>query len=236
MSEVLAWMNIWATPTFFVLGLFLLAVDVYAFMRSKSPRSETDAEMPPDELRASASAGGSSAKARLALRELVLARVSSGIWHTTSLDRFRGILESGGILPEPDLLDSERWSTSAGPELFPYVRTLGGVSLFDFREFELASYGRKFPACTWAAFVPYCEGWKESVWVEIDVGFLGRNFVGGRDLLDRWNTAKVGNQIMPEIEAAHIGPIPTAAFISAFIARRGASQLEPVDLSAESQV
>ena len=180
--------------------------------------------------------GSSAPKASLALREIVLARVSSGIWHTTSLDRFRRILESGGILPEPDLPDSERWSTSAGPEWFPYVRTLGGVSLFDFRGFEPASYGQKYPVCTWAAFVPYREEWEESVWVEINVGLLGRNFVGGRDLLDRWKTAKVGNRIMPEIEAAHIGPIPTAAFISAFTARRGASDLEPVDFSAESQV
>jgi hypothetical protein len=35
------------------------------------------------------------------LGELVLARVSSGIWHTTSPDRFRAILESGAVLPEP---------------------------------------------------------------------------------------------------------------------------------------
>ena len=53
-------------------------------------------------------------------------------------------------------------------------------------------------------------------------------------LLDRWRTAKVGNRIMPGIEAAHIGPIPTAVFISAFIARQGASELEPVDLSAQA--
>jgi len=75
---------------------------------------------------------------------------------------------------------------------------------------------------------PLSYEWKASVWIEIEIGLLGRSFIPGRDLLERWKTAKIGNRIMPEIEAAHIGPIPSAAFISAFIARQGASQLEPL--------
>lgn len=175
-------------------------------------------------------------KTRQALGELVLARISSGIWHTTSPNRFRAILENGGILPEPDLPDSERWYTKLGPERYPYVHTLGGVSLFDLHGFEPDIYRERYPFSTWTEFVPYREVWKASVWIEIDVCLLGRNFVAGRDLLDRWKTAKVGNGIMPEIEAAHIGSIPTAAFISAFIARQGTSELEPVDLSARFQM
>lgn len=178
----------------------------------------------------------SGAKTRQALGQLVLARVSSGIWHTTSPTRFHAILESGGILPEPGLPDSERWSTNAGPEWYPYVRTLGGVSLFDLHGFEPDSYRERCPLSTWTEFVPYREDWKASVWIEIDVSLLGRNFVAGRDLLDRWKAANVGNRIMPEIEAAHLGPIATAAFISAFVARQGASELEPVDLRAQFQM
>lgn len=176
------------------------------------------------------------ARTRLALGELVLARVSSGIWHTTSPDRFRAILESGAVLPEPGLPDSERWSTSAGPEWYPYVRTLGGVSLFDLRNFKPDSYRERCPLSTWTEFVPYREEWKASAWIEIDVGPLGRNFVAGSDILDRWTAAKVGNRIMPEIEAAHIGPFPTAAFLSAFIARQGASEPEPIDLPSPFQM
>ena len=80
------------------------------------------------------------------------------------------------------LPDSERWSTKAGPEWYPYVRTLGGVSLFDLREFEPDSYRERCPLSTWTEFVPYREDWKASIWIEIDVGLLGRNFVGGRGI------------------------------------------------------
>ena len=165
----------------------------------------------------------------------MLARVSSGIWHTTRPDRFRAILESGAVLPEPSIPDSQRWSTNSGPAWYPYVRTLGGVSLFDFCGFEAQSYGERCPLSTWTEFVPYREEWKASVWIEIEVGLLGKNFISGKDLLDRWKTAGIGNRIMPEIEAAHIGPIPCAAFVSAFIARQGASQIEPVNWSAPPQ-
>lgn len=169
------------------------------------------------------------AKTRQALGALVLARISSGIWHTTSQDRFRAILESGAILPEPNLPDSGRWSTNLGPQWYPYVRTLGGVSLFDFRGFGPESYRERCPMSSWYEFVPYRDEWKASVWIEIDSGVLGETFISGKDLLDRWKAATIGNRIMPEIEAAHIGPIPAAAFISAFVARHGASELEPVD-------
>src|ERR1035438_4494083 len=69
------------------------------------------------------------------LRQLVLQRTQGGLWHTTRPERFDRILSTGAILPEPDILDSERWA-NAGPEHYPYVRTLGGVSLFDFDGFN----------------------------------------------------------------------------------------------------
>jgi hypothetical protein len=70
------------------------------------------------------------------LRALVLQKLKGGVWHTTNMNRFQGILRSSAILPEPEIPDRERWSTSRGSELYPYVRTLGGVSLFDFRKFN----------------------------------------------------------------------------------------------------
>src|SRR5258708_6756663 len=73
-------------------------------------------------------------------REAVLGELVGGVWHTTNQERFLRILEWGTILPEPDISEHGRWGTAAGPEGYPYVRSIGGVSLFDFRGFEAESY------------------------------------------------------------------------------------------------
>jgi hypothetical protein len=88
------------------------------------------------------------------LRERVLQQLHGGLWHTTSSDRFESILATGAILPEPNIPDSKRWCTGGGSEHYPYVRTLGGVSLFDFDQFDPGIYGERCPSSTWAYFVP----------------------------------------------------------------------------------
>jgi hypothetical protein len=65
------------------------------------------------------------------IRELVLKELAGGLWHTTHPDRFKKILESGGIWPEPDIPENERCGTRDGRESYSYVRFIGGVSLFD---------------------------------------------------------------------------------------------------------
>jgi hypothetical protein len=167
--------------------------------------------------------------AEQALADQVLARVLNGVWHTTNSVRFRGILVAGAILPEPPIPDTERWSTSQGPRYYPYVRTLGGVSLFDFREFDPTEYSERYPLSTWKAFVPYCSTWKEAVWIELDIEALGQDFVSGTQLLERWNSIQVGNRIMPLIEAAHIGAVPLSAFKSVFSVRAGTAGLRPIE-------
>lgn len=162
------------------------------------------------------------------LRALVLQKLQGGIWHTTSVSRFQGILRTAAILPEPDIPDSERWSTSQGSEWYPYVRTLGGVSLFDFRKFSREQYSEDFPVSTWTEFIPFRSEWKEAVWIEIDVDKLGKAFISGEDLLARWKSAKVGNRIMPKIEAAHVGPLPQTAFRTVFSVCQGSETLHPV--------
>jgi hypothetical protein len=69
---------------------------------------------------------------------------------------------------------------------------------------------------TWREFVPYSSAWTEAVWIEIDTDVLGHSFISGPALRERWRAAKVGNRIMPKIEAAHLGPIPLSAFKNAF--------------------
>jgi hypothetical protein len=167
-------------------------------------------------------------QAHQVLADRVLARVLDAVWHTTSAARFEGILAAGAILPEPPIPDNERWGTSQGPRYYPYVRTLGGVSLFDFRGFDPTEYSERYPLSTWGAFVPYCSTWKEAVWIEIDVNALGQRFVSGPQLLERWKRDHVGHRIMPLIEAAHIGAVPVSAFKNEFAVRAGLSDLCPI--------
>jgi hypothetical protein len=131
------------------------------------------------------------------LRVLVLQRLQGGVWHTTNSDRLQGILNSGAILPEPNIPDAERWSAGRGSQWYPYVRILSGVSLFDFRGFNPEQYSKDYPLSTWAEFIPFRSVWKEAVWIEIDVEKLAGRFLSGRDLLARWRAAEVGNRIMP---------------------------------------
>jgi len=39
-------------------------------------------------------------------------------------------MQSGALLPDPDIPDCERWGG------YSYVRSIGGVSLFDFGRFD----------------------------------------------------------------------------------------------------
>lgn len=152
-------------------------------------------------------------------RQDVLAELVGGVWHTTSQDRFLRILGCGAILPEPGISEHERWGTAGGPEGYPYVRSIGGVSLFDFREFEAESYSVEYRASSWEYFVPCDLSWDSAVWIEIDYESLGSAFISGIELLTRRETEGSCRRIMPQIEAAHIGPLPCRAFRRAFSAR-----------------
>jgi hypothetical protein len=162
------------------------------------------------------------------LRALVLENLQGRLWHTTNSERFQGILRSGAILPEPDIEDSERWGTPQGSEFYPYVRTLGGVSLFDFREFAPEQYSKAYPMSDWMAFVPYQAAWKEAVWIQIDARKLGKMFLSGVDLLARWK-AESSNIIMPGIEAAYIGELPRIIFKNVFLVREGIHAFLPIE-------
>ena len=76
------------------------------------------------------------------------------LWHSTSLERFSRIIECGAISPTPDIPDSERWCTGNGEKNYPYVRHIGGVSLFDFLDVNLEVYSKEYPLSSWSSFVP----------------------------------------------------------------------------------
>jgi hypothetical protein len=151
-----------------------------------------------------------------------------GLWHTTTLERFEGIRQHGAILPNPDIPDSERWHTSAGPAAYPYVRTLGGVSLFDFREFDPETYNDKYPLSVWAEFVPFRRQHRCAVWLCINPQSVTNAYIGPGQLLAKWKEGgSLQHTLMPMIEGAHIGPVPRAAIVEVLAAVDG----EPVEWS-----
>ena len=163
-------------------------------------------------------------------QERVLKELYGRLWHTTHPDRFNSILISGAILPEPDIPDADRWKTSRGREFYPYVRTIGGVSLFDFDQFDAESYAQKCPVSTWRAFIPYRTDWGSAVWIEIDRERVASQLIAGSDLVARWKSDNAyRHTIMPYIEVAHLGPLPRAAFKRAFLVRKGDNQIHHLD-------
>ncbi len=151
-------------------------------------------------------------------RKQVLDVLVGHLWHTTHPDRFVSILEDGAILPEPDIPESDRWKTSSGPEYHRYARNLGGVSLFDFNDFDQYGYDEKYPLSTWREFVPFRSAWGSAVWIEIDRETVKNCLLSGGELLARWEKEEAyRHTIIPLIEAAHIGLIPTASFSRAFL-------------------
>lgn len=133
--------------------------------------------------------------------------------HTTHPDRYQKILETGFILADPPIPDEERWKTDRGPEFFSYVRSLKGVSLFDFARFDPEGYSQEYPLSSWRHFVPCKRDWGASVWIELDRQEIADSFISGEDLVKKWNQEKAHiHTIMPIIEAACLESIPIRAF------------------------
>ena len=158
------------------------------------------------------------------------------LWHTTSKSRFEGIREYGSILvnpPENLVPNGERWHTGEGPIHYPCVRYLGGVSLFDFHDFCPDTYDHEYPSSTWQTFVPICSqcGWDSAVWLEIDREKVSDTLISGEKLLKTWDEDKLhGHNLMPIIEAAHLGDLPISAVSRVLLYKQGWAEFKPIDL------
>ena len=97
--------------------------------------------------------------------ERAIKTLRGGLWHTTSPERFEGIQYYRAILVNPPIPEDEKWGTRSGPEGWPFVRKLGGVSLFDFEEFDIQTYKCKWPLSSWWEFVPFRQSWGAAVWI-----------------------------------------------------------------------
>ena len=154
------------------------------------------------------------------------------LWHTTHPDRFKQIMKDAEISPNPAIPEKERWKTSRGPEYYPFVRTLNGVSLFDFKNFDEVSYGEKYPLSNWREFVPCRSLWDEAIWLEIDRAKASDNLIGGKELIEKWKKLDAyKHTIMPMIEVAYIGAIPLHAFRNVLICRSGESVLREIPIN-----
>lgn len=156
-----------------------------------------------------------------------------GLWHTTHPARFRQIRGLGAILPSPPIPDKDRWKTSQGPELYPYVRHLGGVSLFDFHEFNPVTYSDTYSMSNWRAFVPICQKWDEAVWIEIDRVAVADRLIPASTLVERWKSEEAyRHSIMPRIEAGYLGPVRLTTFRRAYLCTRERLEFQTIDHGA----
>lgn len=144
-----------------------------------------------------------------------MSKLHGKLWHMTHPCRFLGIMQSAAILPEPEIDNAFRHNTKRGEEFYPYVRFIGGVSLFDFHQFDPQSYADVCPFSNWQTFVPCYEGWGCAVWIEIDRAQMqaSERFICGGCLGRRLRSERAYHHLfMPRIEAAYIGELPTTAF------------------------
>ncbi len=167
------------------------------------------------------------------LTKIVLRETYGGLWHTTSLSRFQAILEVGAIVPNPDIDEQDRWGTSRGAHYYPYVRSLNGISLFDFEDFDPISYRKKYPSSAWDQFLPFQRAWGCAVWIEIDRATVATNMISPDQLVARWHDeGACRRNILPRLEAAHIGPIKTSAFRRAFLIAADSNEIRAMTLSS----
>jgi hypothetical protein len=146
-----------------------------------------------------------------------LKELDGRLWHTTTPKRFMSIRSGGSILPDP------------------YVRTLGGVSLFDFADFDPTTYNDRYPFSTWREFVPFRDEVGSAVWLEVDREKVAGSYIDPISLMKKWKKdgANLRHIAMPEIEGAHIGALPTASLLRVVVISRP-RKIRPLAASGES--
>lgn len=150
----------------------------------------------------------------------ISSKLVGSLWHTTSISRFESIKSTGFIEVEPDLPEKERYG-------IPFVRSLGGVSLFDFREFDAQKYDVDFPANSISEFIPFKRIWGRSVWLKIDDAAIAKNLHSGKQIRTLWHDMDSRKKFMAEVEGAHIGNIPVSAIIGAYQIGEGDLDWQP---------
>lgn len=141
------------------------------------------------------------------------------VWHSTGSHRFRQMLRTGTIEPNPDLAEGEfKWAT-LGTTM---CRAIDGVSLFDF---EAADWPWLFETKKhnyWCQFlgapgeIAPADTWISTVWIAADrsrlPGLLSLN-----DASHEWQL-DLSNKWMPRLETCHRGALPLSACLKVVVA------------------
>lgn len=89
--------------------------------------------------------------------------------------------------------------------------------MFDFTDFDPAKC-----SSSWFSFVPINVGSGRNIWIEIDRELVRESLIGPDDLVEKWEASnELRRNIMPRIEAAHIGPLPLSKFVRVLVYENG---------------
>ncbi len=147
----------------------------------------------------------------IGIADFIANRLAGSFWHTTSVARFESILATGSIMVEPGLPEKERYGGG------PFVRSLGGVSLFDFPAgFDFEKYDVEIPTNSLGEFVPFKRVWGQSVWLRLDTDTLAQGIRSGKAIRALWKELGSARRFIPEVEGAHLGDIPIGAIKDAY--------------------
>ena len=137
------------------------------------------------------------------------------------------------ILSDPPVPEDKRWGANCGPSGWPYVRTLGGVSLFDFAGFDPEDYEARYLASSWRQFVPYRHRrlWGASIWIEINREKAADALIEANVLVARRHKEKAErHNLMPHIEACYIGDIPSGLFVRTLAVANGDTEFRSLEV------
>lgn len=145
------------------------------------------------------------------IADFISNRLAGSLWHTTSVARFGSILATGFIMVEPGLPEKERYGGD------PFVRSLGGVSLFDFPAgFDFEKYNAEIPTNSLGEFVPFKRSWGHSVWLRLDTDALALGIRSGKAIRALWKDLGSVKRFIAEVEGAHLGDIPIGEIADAY--------------------
>ena len=138
----------------------------------------------------------------------------NSVCHTTTISSFIKIYESKYIYvyPDPKILEHEKYGNVNCPNNNTYVRSLSGISLFDFKDFSLEEYDKFFKPSygDLYRFLPIHkrnEKDKISIWLIIDVTLTDK-YINREKLYSQGSSESKNSQFIPKAEATILGDIP----------------------------
>ncbi|MYA96528.1 MAG: hypothetical protein F4X91_08995 [Nitrospinae bacterium] len=134
------------------------------------------------------------------LPDLLWEAINERLWHATSTEGLKGILETGKIKI------GNRYKNSL-------CRHLGCVSLFDFGP-SAKNYDRQF--LNWWGWFGHQQKSKVVVWLEIDRDATADKVYDAGKMHEIWKK-NLNKQFIPGVEAGHKGPIPLCVLKGALL-------------------